>query len=122
MAVASKVARHRSSAEVRVRGGRRSTGLVSPALFPWQETDDRQADNKHGGDSFQGNLLLVCVRAGAAIPVQAERGAPTSSVGGPADSSVHLLVPRPPCQFLTVPKPGGSETGPGPGEDLVDGS
>lgn len=45
-----------------------------------------------------------------------------SSVSGAADLSVHLLIPRPTCQFLTAAKPSGSETGPGPEEDLVDDS
>lgn len=43
-----------------------------------------------------------------------------SSVIVPADLSVHLLIPRPRCQLRTAAKPRGSETGPGPEEDLVD--
>lgn len=45
-----------------------------------------------------------------------------SSVIGPADLSVHLLIPRPQCQFRTAAKPRGSETGPDPEEELVDDS
>lgn len=45
-----------------------------------------------------------------------------SSVIGPADLSVHLLIPRPQCQFRTAAKPRGSETGPDPEEELADDS
>lgn len=65
-------------------------------------------------------LTPVPTPPAGARTVRAERGVPVSSTWGLVNLSLHLLVPRPPCQFLAAAKPSGSGAGAAPEEDQVD--